>query len=275
MNLRSGFIIALTLVICFSCRTGEDDPLLSLKSRNSRITGSWKLVKMESKQSILTNTLENNDVNENTTQSSITEVQSKKFSEDFLEEKIKRFGRLENISYAWIIEADDTLAQAQTTVVEPDVERNLEYNYEFRLEIKKDDSYRIIKTSNLTREYFVDATKTDGISNPVVQDSIYSSSPSIEIVEEGFWYWREAHKDKAILVAGEIQGYVNELRDKRMVITDFRSQEENNKEELSFRNDLELFNEVSDYGKRGSGTVKKESDQSNSSEFRWEFEKID
>jgi hypothetical protein len=40
-------VVALALPSLNSCKKGENDPFLSLKSRDSRITGEWKLTKAE------------------------------------------------------------------------------------------------------------------------------------------------------------------------------------------------------------------------------------
>ncbi|TNE72462.1 MAG: hypothetical protein EP333_07595 [Bacteroidetes bacterium] len=42
-HLKHALIAVLTISFLAACKKGENDPFLSLKSRNSRITGTWKL----------------------------------------------------------------------------------------------------------------------------------------------------------------------------------------------------------------------------------------
>lgn len=39
-------ILLLSIILLSTCRKGEDDPILSLKSRESRLTGNWKLTSL-------------------------------------------------------------------------------------------------------------------------------------------------------------------------------------------------------------------------------------
>ena len=42
-NLITKIVLITTVLVAFSCRKGEDDPLLSLLSRRARVTGEWKM----------------------------------------------------------------------------------------------------------------------------------------------------------------------------------------------------------------------------------------
>ncbi len=46
---RSLFLFALVFVV--SCRKGEDDPFLSLRSRDNRLSGTWEIYSMKSESS--------------------------------------------------------------------------------------------------------------------------------------------------------------------------------------------------------------------------------
>ncbi|WMJ71789.1 hypothetical protein RCC89_01185 [Cytophagaceae bacterium ABcell3] len=49
VNLSLSLILFLVAIFsCTSCKKGEDDPLVSLRSRDARITGDWVLTGMES-----------------------------------------------------------------------------------------------------------------------------------------------------------------------------------------------------------------------------------
>lgn len=47
-NFSLAVVAVLTLTFLAACKKGENDPFLSLRSRNARITGKWKLIKQES-----------------------------------------------------------------------------------------------------------------------------------------------------------------------------------------------------------------------------------
>jgi hypothetical protein len=44
---KFAFILLTAVVILQGCKKGENDPFLSLRSRDTRITGEWELIKME------------------------------------------------------------------------------------------------------------------------------------------------------------------------------------------------------------------------------------
>jgi len=258
-----------------SCRVGEDDPLISLKSRTNRLKGEWNLVKYTSSESNLIDYVETNDVNDNQTTSSLSQSKLIKFSDGFYEEKNNETGSLVNYTYRWEIVDQDTLIVIDSNSVIPDIERTIEQQYEFILSIEDDNKYKIIKRLIALREYSLDATKINGISNPVAEDSVFTNADQLEIVAEGVWYWRDGEKSKAILEAGEVQGNILELRNDKLVITNETSQEENNNVELNFRNDLSSFETKEDYAKLKSGTERKVANTSTSSMIYWEFEKQD
>lgn len=54
-NFRLAIIAVLSITLLAGCKKGENDPFLSLKSRNARITGTWRLVSQESTQTDVDN----------------------------------------------------------------------------------------------------------------------------------------------------------------------------------------------------------------------------
>ena len=44
-------IVSLSIIVIPSCKKGEDDPFISIRSRDARITAKWKLVNLESTSS--------------------------------------------------------------------------------------------------------------------------------------------------------------------------------------------------------------------------------
>lgn len=275
MRIIFGFLIISSLSVLFGCRKGEDDPLISLRSRTNRLTGTWKLISFESNSTESLTYTTTNDVNDNRTDHQVDVVNSVGLSDDFFQEKQTNTGTITNLNHRWVIANNDTLISVDTSLVEPDIETGTENEYEFILEIKKDDSYRLVKKIKRLREYYIDATKTDGVSNPLVNDSVFTNEPTLELVEEGLWFWQDANKKKIILNAGEVHGYVQELSNKNLTITDYSSEEENNFVELNFRNDLSRFDSKLDYGITFTGAERKVSDKVKSEQKVWKFEKID
>lgn len=49
-------IVSLSIIVIPSCKKGEDDPFISIRSRDARITAKWKLVNLESTSSGSTST---------------------------------------------------------------------------------------------------------------------------------------------------------------------------------------------------------------------------
>lgn len=54
-SFKYAVIAVLSLTFLAACKKGENDPFLSLKSRNARITGTWKLTSQESTQTEVNN----------------------------------------------------------------------------------------------------------------------------------------------------------------------------------------------------------------------------
>ena len=59
------FIISILAILPFtnSCKKGAEDPFLSLKSRNGRITRTWVLKEIVEETTEVTNLFKDNDVN--------------------------------------------------------------------------------------------------------------------------------------------------------------------------------------------------------------------
>ena len=49
-NFKFAVLAVLTLAFLAACKKGENDPFLSLRTRNARITGTWKLTKQQTTQ---------------------------------------------------------------------------------------------------------------------------------------------------------------------------------------------------------------------------------
>ena len=49
-NFKYAFVAILSLTFLAACKKGENDPFLSLRTRNARITGTWKLTAQETTQ---------------------------------------------------------------------------------------------------------------------------------------------------------------------------------------------------------------------------------
>jgi hypothetical protein len=44
-TLKSILLISVSLMLCTECKKGEDDPLISLRTRKARVVGNWKMTK--------------------------------------------------------------------------------------------------------------------------------------------------------------------------------------------------------------------------------------
>lgn len=56
-SLKLAVILFLGLTVFDSCKKGENDPAISLRSRDARITGEWKLVELDATSSYVSTTV--------------------------------------------------------------------------------------------------------------------------------------------------------------------------------------------------------------------------
>jgi hypothetical protein len=214
-NLFKTFIaVAIVSVTVQSCKKGEDDPAISLRSRDARLIGEWKLSKYESKTDVR-DAVSYSTVNGN----SITQTLS-------------------------ITESFDGSVQT-TTVAYQDAEsggatesENTTYRKNFTLEmnILKDGTCKITTTENPVSVSTVRiparprpslATASSSFESGVgytwtnsFYDETYNfTSSSNKDETTGYWHWLSSNKNKTtVLIDGLGMFNVRQLKNKEIVL---------------------------------------------------------
>lgn len=172
------------------CKKGDEDPFLSLSSRNKRITGTWKLVKYESKGT-------DKDVY-STSSGTDTEVDTYTNSYD---------------GTSWtttFVNSDDATGTTEfwtnTTV----------YLYSLEVTINKDNTYSYNRTRTPSKSCS-DPDKASCIPQ-ILTDQTTSTNN-----DEGIWYWLDS-KDKKIYIGGPslFNGTIKQLKNKELIIEETR-----------------------------------------------------
>jgi len=213
------YFAALIIVIpgLNSCKRGEEDPV-SMRSRDSRVTGTWTLktseeVTTENSTKITTNTV-NGDVQTETTRevwknSIAGGAKTVLWSKDY--ENNKRYkswdGSIHKSETDVSIRLDETTDTKSHTVV---------------ISIYKDNTY----DATLTDGYNTKKTLASGSDNgvPIVKTDttdVEEIGNSRVWTDEGEWFWLDAKKDKIIIVAGPLNGYLLRLANDEIIISEF------------------------------------------------------
>ena len=188
-----------SLILGFdSCKKGEDDPFLSLKTRNGRMTGKWKLVKAESENvySDFYSFTYWGTPSENYSDGTGTST----FDGETLET---------NVSYK------DVYGENESELSMKEIA-----DYELTLEIEKDGTYTWSEHTGYTFSSYIETEVYYGQTYTYSSDTTYNPSENFYDYEEtGYWSWLDGAKSKMYLV---IDGfgilYIKRLSNKELVL---------------------------------------------------------
>ena len=203
-------IIALGVVIISplfqSCKKGEEDPFISLRSRDKRITGTWKLNKIE-KTTITTTTDVDVDSNGVTLEIN-TNVETTTTTFD---------GASETIVETRIETNEDRRPGGQTNIDKflGDYPRTTINVTSFKETINKDNTYESdwSRTPTSYKACGDTCTAVTGANNlSLIGFDLASDSKT------GDWFWADSKKNKIEIFANKITGYVLRLANKELII---------------------------------------------------------
>ena len=154
--------LGLILPMFNGCKKGSEDPGLSLRSRDNRITGTWELVEITETHSEVETFTQNNLTTTTTTNTDIS------FNGSNLQ-------TITNVT----IKAPDT-----TTYT---ISKNVDV-YKLKIEILKDNTAKVEESSTQSESCFENSQNcvTVKISDPTSTSNNYS----------GNWYWADSKKNK-------------------------------------------------------------------------------
>mgnify|MGYP006287304401 CR=1 FL=1 len=234
------YLLAALLFVPFiiSCKKGEDDPWLSLRSRTKRLTGTWKITEVTSENKSYeykktTNTI-NSDYEQETDES--TETSSYDGSTWTLTDKVVDHEKSSETTW------DPFNSEFITTITDlkKTVTNTIRNQVTCEITINEDNTYEANFTI-ITKSYSTDTVKIDsGLTTTGNRDTTYSPSNSYEFTEEGVWAWGTENndpKDDRVYInfipyttstwtmtnsASFFSGKITRLANKEMVIEDVK-----------------------------------------------------
>ena len=245
-------IVLLSTVFITGCKKGEDDPGISFRSRDARVTGSWTLSSSEvvrtDNETITTtndvNTNKSTRVNNNTTATSIT-GSSKTVT---LKTVNNENSTQTNYNYG---SSSFTTTTTDSKISNTTVDK---YTYVVDLDINKDMTYTVTYHESKISTTHNNTTVSGGITITDKSDTTYSPVSTKSWTETGKWAWLDSKKDKVVIMAGPMSGYVKRLSNKEIIIEDLRDANKSNTDySYSF---LQTYNDVNDIYKGKNGNIK-------------------
>ncbi len=213
-------------IFIHSCKKGAEDPLISLKSRNSRVTGTWKLVSMSSKVTInfqmnVSNNV-NSDRSDETYDGTFTyEYDGETVSTIEVDNETEESRRMiQGFNNDWT--SRNYSYESSSTITET-------YTEEMTFSLYKDNSCVVSSSSgDIDGRIEEDVTEVYRYEDPFYQDldtsytidSTYTRVSSSNEVTETTWFWEEnSVKNKLYINIGSmLMGQVVRLTDKEMII---------------------------------------------------------
>lgn len=210
--LVTGIIISIPLME--GCKKGDEDPFISILSRNARIKGTWKLI---SRSNITTTTTVQNTTNNiNAVSSAETKVVT--YRESFNGTTKTRYNYTTINSTDVDIVDNGSAFEQQTTLSENEYGSSYNYSYTVEITIEKNNTYTATYTethvSTTTYSLDIDGNlqiNTDEFSAPLNTDSWTS---------EGNWYWIDSNDSKIYIMteSGPLSGKLLKLSKKELII---------------------------------------------------------
>jgi hypothetical protein len=229
-------MVALLAPAIESCKKGEEDPAISMRTRDSRMTGTWKMVSVEETSTNTNTTTTSNDVNAEKSDKTTTTVTTKSFDGTNWTETTK-YDATENRTEVDPTFNNTTLKYDYPTVTSKEVDDNSSTtvdSYTYEIKMYKDNTYTATKTST-AKTYSWDNTNTyTSGSNPSfitgsTDDTTYTKAVPSTSVSEGVWFWLDSKKNKIEIVTGsELSGQILRLSNKEIILEDATSSNDDN-----------------------------------------------
>lgn len=216
-------VAAMLMPLLDSCKKGKEDPGISFRSRNARVTGTWTLKSYEMSTTTDVTVVVTNEENDDdktshskTTTSETYNGSSKlinnTFANDYLD--VKMWYDAGNTKWKdQEIAGDSSGATTSTTT------------YSFTIALFTDNTYETTETSgNASGTWEYDwEIEWDDSNDPAENDADdkddgdWSTTGSATSVTQGSWYWEDnTKKNKLFINAGPVRGQVIRLSNKEM-----------------------------------------------------------
>lgn len=171
--------IAILSLPFHSCKKGAEDPFLSVRSRDNRITGTWLL--KEANSSFVSSDLSIFLLWSNTpTTSSMTSLGISVFENGELV-----------ITNSTDMSSNGTDSETRNVLTS---------NYSMTLDILNDGTYTISENYGYTSETMTTYTKQGDVTTTTRTDTTYNPEEQfLNTIERGYWTWEDSKKDKSFI----------------------------------------------------------------------------
>lgn len=230
-----GFIAFLGILLSLTytgCRKGEEDPFLSLRSRNKRIVGTWLLKSGSDVVTTTTTTTDYNNVNAEKTTVAETKTESSTFDGTvFTMDETTTTTTTDLTTDAVLNTSTGKYTYNTTTEVVVENTNVVDKNsFSIELEINEDHTYNAKFTQTRQSHHTSGSQTVGGINTPYTStDTTYSPADTRIWVEEGDWYWEDANDQKIMIVAGNVMnGKLKRLSNKEIILEDITEDSDDN-----------------------------------------------
>ncbi len=219
-------IAAMLMPLLESCKKGKEDPGISFRSRNARVTGTWTLKSYDMSGVTDTTIARTNDVNDDdysyTSRTSWSDsyngtsvITSSITDRDYTDQ------------YEWYDITPTPQWRDQEIVYEYNSKDNDNTVWSFTLSLYTDNTYEVTETSGNasgTTEWDFDLDYDDdndpgAMDNDNDFDNDWSTTGTSTSVSQGAWYWEDnTKKNKLYLNAGPVKGQIIRLSNKEMIV---------------------------------------------------------
>ena len=219
-------VLIATAIFINSCKKGEDDPWLSLRSRDNRVIGKWKLVEQIEEYVSASTITESNNVNNVVENKTFNDKETNNVLDNILT-KTETENDLSVLKSIRLNSPTNSFINIDITSIQNNDKKWVKEN-SIELEIKEDNTWEAIyRTTDISFLYrfFSKESSTDTIYREYTEeeDTIYSPAKTETRTETGYWYWEDGDKDKILINAGPMQGNIQRLAHKEIIIEEINN----------------------------------------------------
>lgn len=219
-------VAAMLMPLLDSCKKGKEDPGISLRSRNARVTGTWTLKSYEMSGVTDTTIIRTNDVNDD----DYLYTSRTTWSETYNGSSVitnSTTDRDYTDQYEWYDITPTPQWRDQEKVYEYNSKDNDNTTWSLTISLYTDNTFEVKETSGNASgswEWDFDLDYDDD-SDPLAADNDndfdndWSTTGTSTSIYQGAWYWDDnTKKNKLFLNAGPIKGQLIRLSNKEMIV---------------------------------------------------------
>lgn len=252
-------IFIINIFLFNSCKKGEEDPWLSLRSRESRLIGKWKLEEKVYSYKYKREETSTNNVN--------TESEIYNYTKESNERTIDGI-KTYTSNLNRIITTKETFFDVNINSYS-NITTKETYNSEYteknkntiEIEIFKNKTWKATyhnnkisysQRSTITTELDTSINVEESESNI---DTTYTSGDMYTTSEKGTWEWDDSNDNKIIIKAGPMYGNIKRLTNKEIIIE--RKIKESSEINNYFDRSFYVFDDINNSSERRSGILSK------------------